>query len=757
MTFKEWAQRTNQNEVLPIAPGQKNPLYKNWTDEARRVTDQDIENWDASNYNIGLRTKFYPAVDIDIDNPEFVNKLINKITRLVGRCSIRRREGSNRVLLLFSTKTPFKKKVIKSPRLDGGTVEGKIEILCDGQQCVVEGMHPSGGKYYWDDSLLMEGDKYYPEVIEKHFTRLITELGGEDDTSRGTVSYEPTDHKLDKAIKDIVSGANYNDSLCTLTMHLIDKRYSPYLVKTTVMGIMNQAANKDTRWQDRIHHVDRLIADGYKKQLVPLKLLRRTGSIKKATFTELEFPPGLTGEIAKNILQFMRYPSKEIAILGALHVVSVLAGRRFSCMGKPLTAKRILLAEQGRGKDTINKYLQQIVQYLTRSSEEQDLPRVAQAQELLISGDFTSPKPLHMSLVEFATRSFIFSEAGQGSDTKSGDPGPLRSHLLQILSANEGQAIPLKNYSQGKNEDNIPYICDVAAIFLYESTPAKYIEVLKNNFAFTSGELARADLIYVDPTIREINRYHHKATLPKELAEKFVRLAKVGMTSMFKGSDPLPESQKIFIEYENEELADSIYSLEEDIVRKRNSTQCDIEKSLLARHIERLQLNAQVLAIADSINYLPEGVPVITAEHVNWVNKYLMVIQDTITALSETGELANNEMDAVIDQVDKLLQKYIDDPSESMYKYDPKMSEAREFRYMAHTVLSKHLKHGAYSRYQASLTGGAKRYALSNVMQEMQDRGEIEIIDRKKSQELGLGINGVYYRVLRMTEKESNN
>lgn len=115
-----------------------------------RANDDMRRRWARWNASIGLQTRSFPAVDIDISDPQLANTVAGMAVAYLGGAAVRRRAGSSRMVLLFRTDTPMPKVRITLRGLIGD--DGKpcaVEILGDGQQIVVEGTHPSGSPYEW--------------------------------------------------------------------------------------------------------------------------------------------------------------------------------------------------------------------------------------------------------------------------------------------------------------------------------------------------------------------------------------------------------------------------------------------------------------------------------------------------------------------------------------------------------------------------------------------------------------------------------
>ena len=129
--------------------------FPQWTQH--QTTREDIAEWADWDANLGLRTRNYPAIDVDIDDPDVARDFQEAITQVLGGAPLRRIGRAPRFAILCRTDAPFRK--VTCPLFLGdGTRAGTIEILGDGGQLVVAGTHPKTGKpYAWTDGVVTGG------------------------------------------------------------------------------------------------------------------------------------------------------------------------------------------------------------------------------------------------------------------------------------------------------------------------------------------------------------------------------------------------------------------------------------------------------------------------------------------------------------------------------------------------------------------------------------------------------------------------
>ena len=147
-------------QILPIKPNEKRPKDYGWT-----TKDYDIPWLDRAILNgcadcgVGVKTKFNPAVDIDTDIEELQEKLLDY---LFDEYKADYTRYGRRPLSMFRTDVAFKK-MSSAKYFDEKGGKHQIEILADGQQFVLGGIHPDTKTEY-----SIVGD-YIPPVNELPF------------------------------------------------------------------------------------------------------------------------------------------------------------------------------------------------------------------------------------------------------------------------------------------------------------------------------------------------------------------------------------------------------------------------------------------------------------------------------------------------------------------------------------------------------------------------------------------------------------
>lgn len=139
------------------APGRQNAQGTwggyGWQDYT--PTPNDVERWDRSHANIGLKASKFPAVDIDVVNEGLARVIGDMAAKALGKAPTRIGRYPKRLLMYRSDEKIGKMQVRFK---DGMGVEQLVEFLGDGQQYVIAGIHPiTREPYSLDVDLTIKG------------------------------------------------------------------------------------------------------------------------------------------------------------------------------------------------------------------------------------------------------------------------------------------------------------------------------------------------------------------------------------------------------------------------------------------------------------------------------------------------------------------------------------------------------------------------------------------------------------------------
>lgn len=156
---------------LGKVPGKYNPVTRMWSGHRGWLegfaTEATIKEW--SQYpdpNVGIRTKYFPGIDFDIDLDWLVQDLLPIAEKHLGPAPERGRDGSPRVMLLYRLADgaePIRSFCLKFILPETGGTQHAIEILGTGRSLVLEGRHSKGGQYKWKNGI--DPADYGPERL----------------------------------------------------------------------------------------------------------------------------------------------------------------------------------------------------------------------------------------------------------------------------------------------------------------------------------------------------------------------------------------------------------------------------------------------------------------------------------------------------------------------------------------------------------------------------------------------------------------
>lgn len=139
--------------IVPIKPGTKYPGFDGW--QKTKADQIVLDRWLGNGFSrggVGILTRNLPAVDLDVQDAEVIEKLVNWCEINIGS-TVRRVGSAPKQLLVFRTDEPFAK-VASNKYVDFEGKEHKVEILGDGQQFVAYATHPDTRQpYRWVSDL----------------------------------------------------------------------------------------------------------------------------------------------------------------------------------------------------------------------------------------------------------------------------------------------------------------------------------------------------------------------------------------------------------------------------------------------------------------------------------------------------------------------------------------------------------------------------------------------------------------------------
>jgi RecA-family ATPase len=258
----------------------------NWQ-KLENISYEQIKMWgrtwpDAA--NTGVLTRLTPALDLD---------LLNEAAAVAGEGHVRERfEERGYVLtrigrapkraILFRTNEHFAKIVVNLVAPDGSAE--KIEFLADGQQVVVDGIHPDTQRpYSWQGKSPGEiAQESLPYIHEAEARALVAELvdllvrefgyrrtaerRGKQERETPTSGVEDWSHLT----ANNLAGRDLHASLRDLAAKMVKSGTNDGAVVNHLRGLLNESnAPRDDRWKERGAEIPRLVASAAEKYRQP--------------------------------------------------------------------------------------------------------------------------------------------------------------------------------------------------------------------------------------------------------------------------------------------------------------------------------------------------------------------------------------------------------------------------------------------------------------------------------------------------------
>jgi hypothetical protein len=283
--------------VIPLDG--KRPVFEGWQNK-HGALQEEIESWRwiyPNALNTGVLTQGNPAIDSDITErraADVVFKLIK--SEFEERGEIIPRVGEPpKFAILLRTDEPFKKMTLKLTAPDGSP--HKIEVLCDGQQIVIDGIHPGTKKPY---QVIRENGGL--ETVDREDLPYVRAADCEAFLGKAAEALAAIGWKVGAITSEsepqpggngpapwgtfetnILTGADFHDSIVKLAAQLISSGTNGGTVTNMLRSLMEQStAPRDDRWHRAL------------REIVPAvqSAERKFGAVQKESQPNAQFTPG---------------------------------------------------------------------------------------------------------------------------------------------------------------------------------------------------------------------------------------------------------------------------------------------------------------------------------------------------------------------------------------------------------------------------------------------------------------------------------
>jgi hypothetical protein len=393
----------------------------------------------------------------------------------------------------------------------------------------------------------------------------------------------------------------------------------------------------------RPDYVERMINRSFDNMLPPIDLDGIHNAIelklakseietpKKEYKSSIKLPPGLIGEIAQFIYSAAPRPVEEIALAGALALMSGICGRAYNVSSTGLNQYILMIAGTGVGKEAaasgISKIMNEVKLHVP-SAHEFIGPSEISSGPALFKYIGTQSKSFVSLLGEFGLRLQQLSNANANGSEVS-----LRRMLLDLFNkSGYGDTLYKSIYSD--KDKNTPDIQSPALSIYGESTPERFYGALSEDM-ISEGLLPRFHIIEYRGPRRDLNEAHSSIHPSKEMIEKLSAICAHTLT--INNAQPR-RVMNVEISAPALQILNNFDRLATNNINSNNKT---LLKELWNRaHIKALKLSA---LIAVGVNY---AYPMINEDHVNWAIDLIMMDIEALSYKFEEGIIGGNDKEA---------------------------------------------------------------------------------------------------------------
>lgn len=388
------------------------------------------------------------------------------------------------------------------------------------------------------------------------------------------------------------------------------------------------------------------------RALVPQQVVEVSDIPKKAN-ERYPVPPGLVGEIARFIYSQAPYPVPEIALAGAIGLMSGICGRAFNVSNTGLNQYLLLLAPTGVGKEAMARGIDKLI-----AAAYKTVPTV---NEFVGPGSIASA-PALIKYMANGSKSFvsIVGEFGLYLQQLGAQNAP--PHLLELrklildLYNKSGQGSMVRPAIYSDKDKNTSEFPAPGFSILGESTPEKFYEGLHEGL-LAEGLLPRFTMIEYYGKKGTYNENHAYVKPSPELVEK--------LASLFAIAQGL----------NSQNMAQNVgFTPDADATQRMYRERCTANENNADRDIgrqvwTRCHMKAVKLAALISVGINPYH-PIIEEEIIQWAIK--ITNDDALNLLKrfDAGEIGdNNEEGLQLATLMKAVRHYVVSPWADVSKY----------------------------------------------------------------------------------------
>jgi len=381
--------------------------------------------------------------------------------------------------------------------------------------------------------------------------------------------------------------------------------------------------------------------------------------------TKSIYPPGLVGEIAEFIEAQAPRPVPEIALAGAIALMSGVCGRSYNISGTGLNSYTMLLANTGRGKEAAKSGISKLLAAT--------IDKVPHINEYLGPSQIASMQALQRTLADNPCFVTIQGEIGlklqQFASVRAQSNDILLKALLLDLYNKSGETDVLQGSVYADKANNVPSVQSPAFSWFGESTPETFYAAL-NEGLIADGLIPRFSII----------EYRGKR-VPMNYEAEFVKpsfalIDKFG--DLCAKSKEMFASRKVIIVKQDEQSEKLLKEFNEHI-----DTLIDNQKDVVVDLWNRSHLKALKLAALVAVGINPY-LPTITYDIAHWsIDQVYKQTVNLVNRFTEGDMIGDNLVNDDAKQTKDLLRvigKYL--VAENSKHFDMQKKSVISLRYL---------------------------------------------------------------------------
>jgi len=380
---------------------------------------------------------------------------------------------------------------------------------------------------------------------------------------------------------------------------------------------------------------------------------------------ELQYPPGMMGELARYFNSQSIKPIKDFAIAEALAVAAGLFGRCYNISGTGLNMYLMMLAPSGSGKSALSKNPENLMTMLERSHG------VIGARQFIMSKRFTHENAMFQEFKERSMFCQCLSEFGKifknmVSENNSGGALATVRECMTDMYSKSGQFDVAGGLRYAKAENSVDLGYPVGYSFLGESVPEPFFESITPDM-FTDGFMSRFLIMHFEGEVPYDTIYQGKEP-DQQLLQHLIQAA-TGSVRACMDINSVPVTQVGMDAYAGKWFADFSRECTDKVNEHANAP---VIASLWTRANLKVLKLAALLATMDCPSQ-----PIINRTHVDWAYDFVMRHNYIVFTAMQKGLMANASETETLETLRELMLSFYTYKGK-LSTYHPKGEEMRK-------------------------------------------------------------------------------